>query len=242
MNDSSKIPPRIGTFLSVGSPAIVELASECGFDWVLIDLEHGCETEATLPAQLRALRGSSTTAIVRVGAPYPDLIGRVLDWGGQGIMVPHVNTVADAENVVRAAYYPPRGHRGVSRTVRVYGYGLRLMDTPAPPIILAQIETLEGVSHAAEIAAVDGIDALFVGPADLGFDLKARNSNRDFDECLKSIVDAAAKNGKASGILVRRLDELPKMKALGFTWLAVGSDLSLVREGFLQNLKAARTA
>ena len=72
---------HIGTFLSIGSPAVTELAAECGFDWVLIDLEHGCESEAALPDQLRALRGSNTIAIVRVSAPHPDLIARVLDWG-----------------------------------------------------------------------------------------------------------------------------------------------------------------
>lgn len=233
---------HIGTFLSIGSPAVTELAAECGFDWVLIDLEHGCESEAALPNQLRALRGSNTLAIVRVSAPHADLISRVLDWGADGIMVPHVNTVAEAEHCVDAAYYPPRGHRGVSRTVRAYGYGMRLPgDTPPKPIILAQIETAEGVANADQIATVDGIDALFIGPADLSYDLKARNTARSYDECVEVIVKAAADHRKGCGILVRHADDKEKLKALGFTWLAMDSDLSLVREGFRRNLETARS-
>ena len=86
----------IGTWLSVGSPVIAEVAALCGFDWVLLDLEHGSAPEAAIPDQLRALRGSQTKGIVRVGAPHPDLIARVLDWGADGVMVPHVNSVAEA--------------------------------------------------------------------------------------------------------------------------------------------------
>ena len=232
---------HIGAFLSIGSPAVSELAAECGFDWVLIDLEHGCESEAALPNQLRALRGSNTLAIVRVSAPQPDLIGRVLDWGAQGIMVPHVNTVAEARHCVDAAYYPPHGHRGVSRTVRAYGYGMRLPGDAMPkPIILAQIETAEAVANAEQIAAVEGIDALFIGPADLSFDLKAQNSARPYDDCVSSIVKAANDHGKGCGILVRHADDKEKLKALGFTWIAMDSDLSLVREGFKRNLALAR--
>lgn len=233
---------NIGTFLSIGSPAVTELAAEVGFDWVLIDLEHGCESEAALPNQLRALRGSRTLAIVRVSAPHPDLISRVLDWGADGIMVPHVDTVAQARHCVDAAYYPPVGHRGVSRTVRAYGYGMRLPTGEMPkPIILAQIETAEGVTNAGQIAAVEGIDALFIGPADLSYDLKARQSVLPYDDCLDAIAKAAREHGKGCGILVRHADDKDKLKALGFTWLAMDSDLSLVREGFKRNLEIART-
>ena len=233
--------PRIGTFLSVGSPALAELAAECGFDWVLIDLEHGCESEAALPNQLRALRGSRTQGIVRVSAPQPDLIGRVLDWGADGIMVPHVDTVEEAERCVRAAWYPPEGRRGVSRTVRAYGYGMRLPAGALPkPLILAQIETAEGVQNADAIAAVPGIDALFIGPADLSYDLKARGLGEDYEACLERVAVAARRQGKSCGILVRHSDDPEKLRPLGLTWLAMDSDLSLVREGFRRNLAAGR--
>jgi 2-dehydro-3-deoxyglucarate aldolase/4-hydroxy-2-oxoheptanedioate aldolase len=233
--------PLIGTFLSIGSAAVTELAAEVGFDWVLIDLEHGCESEAALPNQLRALRGSQTLAIVRVSAPHPDLIGRVLDWGAHGIMVPHVDSADQARHCVRAAHYPPQGHRGVSRTVRAYGYGLRVPEGEMPkPLILAQIETAEGVANADQIAAVEGIDALFIGPADLSYDLRARQSPRSYDECLDTVVKAAKAHGKGCGILVRHADDQEKLRALGLTWIALDSDLSLVREGFKRNLATGR--
>lgn len=226
---------RLGTWLSSGSPAIAELIGLCGFDWGLLDLEHGCESEAALPHQLRALRGSRTAPIVRVGAPHPDLIARVLDWGAQGIMVPHVNSAAQAEAIVQAAHYAPRGQRGLSRSVRAYDYGLRPPgpDTP-PPLLLAQIETGEAVHRAADIARVNGIDVLFVGPADLQFDLKHHPASApgDFAHCLTSVVAAARAAGKAAGILVRDLAELPPHRDLGFTHIAVDSDLAILRKAY----------
>lgn len=230
---------RLGTWLSSGSPAIAELIGLSGFDWVLLDLEHGCESEAALPHQLRALRGSRTAPIVRVGAPHADLIARVLDWGAQGIMVPHVNSAAQAESIVQAAHYAPRGHRGLSRTVRAYDYGLNPPgpETP-PPLILAQIETIEGVEHAAEIARVDGIDVLFVGPADLQFDLKNRAASapRGYQQCLTSVAAAARAAGKAAGILVRDQADLQPHRDLGFTHIAVDSDLAILRKAYQQTV------
>jgi 2-keto-3-deoxy-L-rhamnonate aldolase RhmA len=240
---SSSIVPRVGTWLSIGSPVIAELCAEVGFDWVLLDLEHGCEGEGALPNQLRALRGSTTTNIVRVSSPNPDQIGRVLDWGADGVMIPHVNSVHDAFQSIRGACYPPHGKRGFSRSVRAHNYGLRPPgEAPHAPLIIAQIETLEGVEHAEEIAAVTGIDALFVGPADLQFDLNAHHSARTFDDCLARIAKAAADHDKPCGILVRDPADLPKLKGMGYTWLAMDSDLSCVREGFKRNLALVRSA
>jgi len=232
---------RLGTWLSFGSPAVAELAAMCGFDWVLLDLEHGCESEAALPNQMRALRSTATKAIVRVGAPNQDVIGRVLDWGAHGIMVPHVNSVQDAFQCVRAANYPPLGRRGYSRTVPAYDYGLQPPDEKSiPPVVIAQIETLEAVEHADEIAAVSGIHALFVGPADLTFDLKVHHSARTYEECLKRVVKAAKDHQKAAGILVRDTADFANLKALGFNWLALDSDIGLLRKSYQSLLSTTR--
>ena len=232
---------QIGTFLSLGSPTVAELATECGFDWVLLDLEHGCESVAALPDQLRAMRGGKTKIIVRVPAPTLDLMGRVLDWGADGIMVPHVSSVNDAFQALKSSQYPPLGKRGFSRTVRAHGYGLRPPgEHPAKPMIIAQIETLEGVEHAYEIAAVSGVDAIFVGPADLQFDLRVRHSARSYDECLGIVAKAALDHKKLAGILVRQPEDMAKVKALGYNLIAVDSDLSVLREGFLGHIKRAR--
>lgn len=236
---------RLGTFLSVGSPVIAELAADCGYDWLLFDFEHGCVGESSIPDLLRALGGSATHAIVRVGAPHPDLIGRVLDWGSKGIMVPHVNSAAEAEQCVQAMHYAPRGKRGFSRSARAYGHGLRppeqAADIPSP-LFMAQIETIEGVEQAEAIAAVVGVDVLFVGPADLQFDLKARPSKatRDYETCLKHVAAVAAQAGKACGILVRDAGDVRKFVELGYGYIAVDSDLAILRKGLQQGLEAAR--
>ena len=225
---------QLGTWLSLGSPVIAELAALCGFDWVLLDLEHGSAAEAALPDQLRALGGSGTHGIVRVGAPHTDLIARVLDWGAHGIMVPHINSAAEAEAVVQAAHYPPRGRRGFSRTVRAHDYGLRVPESTPAPLLIAQIETCEAVNEAAGIARVEGIDVLFVGPADLQHDLQHRDPSaaEDFEACLNRVVAAARAAGKAAGILIRDPSELPHRLKQGFTYVAVQSDLALLRDAF----------
>lgn len=229
----------LGTWLSIGSTAVAELAALSGLDWVLLDLEHGCATEAALPDQLRALRGSRTRAIVRVCAPYPDLIGRVLDYGAHGIMVPRVNTAEDAERVVQAAHYAPRGRRGVARGVRVYDYGLNPQRDDSPkPLIMAQIESNEGVKNVSEIARVDGINVLFVGPADLQFDLTHRPESApgDFASCLKKVVATAREAGLSAGILLREMVDVAPHRELGFSHIAVDSDVSILRKAWQQML------
>ena len=231
----------MGTWLSIGSPVIAELAAECGLDWVLIDLEHGSASEAAVPDQLRALRGTKTQGIVRVGAMDPALIGRVLDWGADGIMVPHIRSAEEAAACVAAMRYPPRGARGVSRTVRAFRYGLDEFPGIKEPVLLAQIEDPAGVENAEEIARVDGVSVLFVGPADLRFSL-AQRSELDlpgYSQCLASVVAAAQRCGKAAGILIRDLDSIAEHVELGFSVLAAQSDLGILR-GQYQGLVSSK--
>jgi 2-dehydro-3-deoxyglucarate aldolase/4-hydroxy-2-oxoheptanedioate aldolase len=226
---------KIGTWISTAAPSVVELAGLCGFDWVLIDLEHGCASETAVPAQLHALQGKDAAAIVRVGAPHPDLIARLLDWGADGIMVPHVESAAEAAAAVQAANYPPLGRRGFSRTVRAHGYGLRSPDSTPRPMVVAQIESAAAVGCADEIARVDGVDALFVGPADLQLDLRMRRESGQWSyaECLKAVASSAAGAGKVAGILLRDAAEIAQHREMGFNMLAVDSDLGILRKAFL---------
>lgn len=228
---------HLGTWISTGSPAVTELAAGCGFEWLLLDLEHGCGSEDALSVQLLAMKGTNTAAIVRVGAPHPDVILRALDRGADGLMIPRISSAAEADACVRAAWYPPRGHRGVSRTVRAYGYGVRApasMALVAPPLIMAQIETVDGVDRAAEIAAVDGIDVLFVGPADLKFAIEASGGDpeTEFEPRVAAVAAAAASAGKRIGILVRDAAEIKRRLDQGFTMIAVDSDLAILRRGY----------
>jgi 2-keto-3-deoxy-L-rhamnonate aldolase RhmA len=240
-----RMEPFIGTWLSIGSPIIAELAAASGFDWLLFDLEHGSHSDAVLMSNLQAIKGSSTMAIVRVGAPHPDLILRALDWGSGGIMVPHVESAAEAQGCLQAMHYPPRGRRGISRSARVYEYGLRPMPAPedlVPPVLFAQIETLEGVKHVDEIAAVEGVDVLFVGPADLAFDISVRRNGHPavYEECLAAVTAAARAAGKQAGILVRSTKDIPALRDQGFTHFAVESDIGIIRNRYKELLGKTR--
>jgi len=241
--------PTIGTWLSIGSPVITELAAASGFDWLLFDMEHGCMTDAALLGSLQALNGSPCALIVRVGAPHPDLIQHALDWGADGVMAPHIESAQDAEACVRAIQYPPRGRRGFSRSVRAYRYGMNPPRDAAKihPVFIAQIESLKGVSNVAEIAAVDGVDMLFVGPADLAFDIQARsngggNGAASYDECICTVVKAAAQAGKSTGILIRNNADIGKLAQAGFQHLAVDSDTGILRQRYKDLLDEVKKA
>jgi 2-dehydro-3-deoxyglucarate aldolase/4-hydroxy-2-oxoheptanedioate aldolase len=230
---------RLGSWLQTGSSVVAELADASGFDWLLIDLEHGCGTEAMVLPQIQVIRHAA--AIVRVGAPHPELIARSLDWGAAGIMVPMVSSAEKAEACVRAMRYPPRGDRGLAGMVRAFQYGLQ-RDMPAP-VFYAQIETIEGVENARAIADVDGVDVLFIGPMDLKLHLQSypERTHLDFAACLREVADAAREAGKACGLLCRQTDDFAELQALGFTHLAIETDITLLRESYRNVIQPLRT-
>jgi 2-keto-3-deoxy-L-rhamnonate aldolase RhmA len=227
-------PPKsnlqLGTWLQTGSSVIAELADLSGFDWLLIDLEHGCGTEAAVLPQIQVIRHAA--AIVRVGAPHPEQIARALDWGAAGIMVPMVSTAEKAEACVRAMRYPPLGDRGLAGMVRAFDFGLHA--EKRPPVFHAQIETIEAVENARAIASVDGVDVLFIGPMDLKLNLQSRpgRTSMDFAACLREVAAAAKAAGKACGLLCRQTDDFAELQALGFTHLAIETDITLLRESY----------
>lgn len=240
MNTSALRQPhlQLGTWLQTGSSIVAEIADASGFDWLLIDLEHGCGTDAMVLPQLQAIRRAA--AIVRVGAAHPDLIARSLDWGAAGIMVPMVSTVEKATACVRAMQYPPRGDRGLASMVRATTFGLE-QEAPSP-VFFAQIETIEGVNNAHAIAAVEGVDVLFVGPMDLQLNLQShpQNATLDYAACLREVAAAAKSAGKACGLLMRQIDNATALQALGFTHLAIETDITVLRNSYRQILSPLR--
>jgi 2-keto-3-deoxy-L-rhamnonate aldolase RhmA len=228
---------HLGTWLCIGSPVVAELAAESGFDWLLFDMEHGSYSEAALLPQFLATRGSGVAAVVRVGSPHPDLVGHVLDWGADGLMFPHVNSAAEAEACVQTAHYPPRGRRGLNRSVRAHGYGLRPPvdgQTSPAPLVIVQIESIEGVENVDEIARVDGVDVLFVGPSDLRFDLAARPAlaKRGYAECVARVAAAVAASGKPGGFFTRDLGDVRALQSQGFEWIGFETDLTILRNAY----------
>jgi 2-keto-3-deoxy-L-rhamnonate aldolase RhmA len=228
--------PVFGTFLQMGSPVSAEVCGLAGFEWAVIDFEHGLGAEASLLAELLALELAGTRAIVRVESAAPLRIGRVLDQGAAGIMVPRVRSAAEAALVVQYARYPPEGARGVALSVRGTGYGttphggLRAVNDGITTII--QIETDEALADVAAIAAVDGVDALFVGPNDLTHSLgiAGRFDEPIYREALAEISRAAAAAGKACGVLLRSPEELEPHRALGYSVFLLLSDSSMLAQ------------
>jgi 4-hydroxy-2-oxoheptanedioate aldolase len=237
-----------GTFLNLGSPITVEIAGNSGLDWVLIDHEHGPGGEDTMLHQLQAVGCTPAVPIVRIAANEMPRFKRALDMGAQGIMAPYISTAAEARAAVAAMRYPPLGQRGVAKVHRAAGFGTDFEEYYRHAhewlVTVAQIENAEGVNAADEIAAVDGVDVLFVGPTDLSYNLGIPDQfdHARYIEAQQRVVAAAKAHGKAAGILVQTAALVTKSRELGFTFVALGSDGSSVRSGLQSIAKTLREA
>jgi 2-keto-3-deoxy-L-rhamnonate aldolase RhmA len=235
-----------GVFLQLGSPTAAELAGRVGFDWALIDLEHGTGSEAGLLDMLRALQGSGTTAIVRVESAARLRIGRPLDLGAAGVMVPQVNDSESARELASWLRYPPTGVRGVALSARGAAYGemghADVGRIDASVVGIAQIETRTAVDNVEAIATIEGIDCLFVGPSDLSHSLgiPGRFGDDAFDAALRRISDAAMGRELALGVHLPNLSELERYRALGFTFISLGADAGTLLGSFRGLVAAAR--
>lgn len=237
-----------GTFLNLGSPVTVEIAGNAGYDWLLIDHEHGPGGEDALLHQLQAAAATPAVPIVRIAANEPPRFKRALDAGAHGVMVPYVNNEAEAKAAVSAFRYPPRGFRGVAKFNRGAGFSHDFeeyyLHAHERLVLLAQVETVEAVASVDAVAAIDGIDVLFVGPTDLSYNMGIRDQldHPRFIDALKRVVAAARRSGKAAGILAHNPPLMEKCRDLGFTFMALGSDGGAVNSGLRQNLAALRAA
>ena len=223
----------------------MEIAADTGFDWLLIDLEHGSGSLAELRGMLLACRGSTAAPIVRIRSVDPDTIKFVMDSGAAGIMFPYVSTVEDAQRAVNCIKYPPDGSRGVAGAIRATDYGRNwktyFEEANRNSLVVVQIETPEAVEASAEIAAVEGVDVLFVGPLDLSVNLRCPGDfgQPHFIEALTKVVQACSAHGKTAGILTKTGFE-QQHRELGFRFVAVGSDSLAVVESMENHLAAVR--
>jgi 4-hydroxy-2-oxoheptanedioate aldolase len=229
-----------GTFINLGSSITAEIAGHAGFDWLMLDYEHGPGSEETLLHQLQAVSATGTASIVRIAENEPARFKRALDVGANGVMVPYVNTAAEARAAVSAMRYPPRGTRGVSKFNRAAGFGQNFDDYYAHAherlVMMAQIETPESLEHLDAIAAVDGVDVLFVGPLDLttNMGIQGEFEHPAFVEARRKVCQAARNAGKAAGILATAASQLPTLREEGYTVMALGSDGAAVTAGLRQ--------
>jgi 4-hydroxy-2-oxoheptanedioate aldolase len=232
-----------GCWINMGSPVSSEIVGSAGFDWVLIDLEHGVGSEPSLINQLQALEGTGTTPIIRAESMEIARVKRVLDMGASGIMFPQIQNAEEAALTISNMYYPPKGRRGLAKMIRATKYGTdfeNYFDNAEINLLgVIQIETLESLNHLDEIAAIDGVDVLFLGPSDLSLALGilGRWDHPDFIQAVEAIGRAARKAGKAAGVLFFDVNQYEFYYQQGFRFLASGSDMIFVSEGAIKLAK-----
>ncbi len=226
----------IGTFLNLGSAVSAEICGSAGFDWALVDLEHGSGGEPELLAQLQALASTATSGLVRVESHERSRIGHALDAGAAGVMAPRVDDADQARRVVAASRYPPAGTRGVALMNRAAGFGSRvgaMTDADGLVLVVAQIESPHGVAAARAIASVDGVDVLFVGPSDLSHALGCfgRLDDPAYAGALRAVVDACDAQGKAAGVLAASPEDAERYLAEGYRFVGVSGDGGFLARG-----------
>lgn len=226
---------QIGYWVSMASNVSAEIVAGSGFDWVVIDMEHAPNDYLSVLPQLQAFEGSSTTALVRPEWNDTVAVKRILDMGARGLLFPMVQSVEEAEKAVAATRYPPRGNRGVAGATRATQYG-RVTDyaqrVEEETTVLIQLETTAAIAQAEQIAAVDGVNGIFFGPADIAADMGMIGKPMA-PEVWDVIRPAAAKlraMGMPVGTLVTDPDMVSDLLNEGFTFVACGLDtLTLAR-------------
>jgi 2-dehydro-3-deoxyglucarate aldolase/4-hydroxy-2-oxoheptanedioate aldolase len=236
--------PQIGTLLSLPSPELAEIAVEAGFDWLFLDLEHGLPDIRAVQGVIQAVAGRCP-CIVRVPDHGSNGIARALDTGADGLIFPHVNSAAEARSCVRAALYPPDGERSVG-IARAQGWGARVREALAranrATCRIAQIEHIDAVRSIGEIAAVPGLDALFIGPFDLSASLgrPGEVTAAPVQEAVDAVRRTAAEGGLPIGIFAASAEAAAAL-ARDYGFLCVGTDALIFGDGarrIVERLKA----
>ena len=224
----------IGCWSSLVSPITTEVLGVAGFDWILLDGEHSPNDVTTFIPQLMALKDSPSAPVVRPTSNNAVEMKRLLDAGFYNFLIPFVESEAEALAAVRATRYPPQGIRGVSVSQRSNRYGTvtdYFKSINDHICVMVQIESRAGVAAAKAIAAVVGVDCVFVGPSDLAADLgHLGNSNHpDVQTAIAAVFAHAKACGKPTGILAPVEADARRYMAMGATFVGVGSDLGLFR-------------
>jgi len=237
--------PALGTMCNAASPLIAEWLGHSGYDFIVVDLQHGENNLDSVSVMLQALSSTPATPVVRVPANVPMYIQRVLDLGAYGVIVPLVNTRQQAEDVVASVRYAPKGARswGPVRGA-IYGGADYFSKSAEALLTLVMIESAEGLRNAHDILAVDGVDGCFVGPADLNISLGHSPDDPGLDTkteaALVTILAAAKATGKIPGVHAFNIDDAKKRIAQGFRYVTVMAETRMIRASAQQILTALR--
>jgi 2-dehydro-3-deoxyglucarate aldolase len=224
----------IGCWVSLTSPITAEILGLAGFDWLLIDGEHAPNDLNTFVLQLMALKDSPSAPVVRPQSNDAVLIKRLLDAGFANFLIPMVDTADDARRAVAATRYPPAGIRGVSVSMRGNRYGTvgDYQQVANEHVALAvQIETPTAVANVEAICAVEGVDAVFIGPSDLaaGYGYLGQASHPHVQAAMRTVIETARTAGVPVGILAPVEADARRYLDMGVTMVAVGSDQGVFR-------------
>lgn len=229
--------PLHGSWVNMGSLVSAEIMGNAGFDWLLIDLEHGAGNDGIMYQQLQVLKSTYATPIVRTQELSKPVVQRILDAGASGIMFPQIRDKEEAELAVEMMYYPPRGTRGMAKMVRATGFGKNadeyINNLELNLVGVIQIENISAVENIDAIASVAGVDVLFVGPSDLSLALGifGQFAHPTYQRAIKDVAAAAKTYGKAAGVLLQNIKEYEMYHQLGYRFLACGADGSFVMRG-----------
>jgi len=227
---------QIGLWCSLCSNIAVDIVSDSGFDWLLLDTEHAPNEIPDVLAQLQAAECGAAMPVVRPAWNDAVLIKRALDLGAQSLLVPYVQNAEEARRAVEAVRYPPAGIRGVAAASRASRYGRitnYLKNADSEICLLVQVETRPALDQLEAIAKVDGVDGVFIGPSDLSASL-GHVGNPQHPDVQKALEDAARRLkavGKPPGILTANEDEARRYIGWGYLFVAVGSDTGLLGRG-----------
>lgn len=237
----------IGTWHTLGSHAVLEALGLAGFDFLVVDMEHGQYDVPQVIDQLRVIAGTPASSIVRL--PWNDavMVKRVLETGAQTLMFPFVQNVDEARRAIAATRYPPEGIRGVAALYRSAGYGLirdYLHVAASELCVILQLETADAVERLEEIAALPGLDALFIGPADLSATMgHLGNPNHPaVKEKLRWAAQTCRRLGMPCGIIALAPETIAEYLDFGFSWIAANTDVSMLLGGAASVLASTRTA
>jgi 4-hydroxy-2-oxoheptanedioate aldolase len=235
-----------GTWLNLGSSLTAEIAGRAGFDWVVVDLEHGAGDHESLLHQLHAISGTAAAPLVRIAWNEAPRFKRVLDLGPAGVVVPYVTTADEARQAVAAVRYPPAGIRGVASVNRAGGFGREFQsyfrEANEGLLTVVQVETEATVGRIEEIAAVDGVDVCFIGPMDLSVSMgiPLQYEHERFVAALRRVGRVCRDAGKAAGILLSRPEQIEGVLEKGFTFIGLGSDGGVLMDGMVKMADALR--
>jgi 2-keto-3-deoxy-L-rhamnonate aldolase RhmA len=237
----------LGTWMQIGHPAPAEVFAGAGFDWVAVDLEHGIIDLESTGAIFRALSAFDCTPVARLPLNDPIWIHRTLDAGAQGLIIPMVKTAEEAEAAIAAAKYPPRGERGYGYSrANLHGINFSAYAESANDDVamIMQIEHKDAIPNLDAILAVDGVDALFIGPYDLSgsMGMPGNFEAPEMKAALDEYLAACGRAGKSAGThIVRPTDQNIRASVEdGYTLMALGLDTVFIEEGSRAALRAAR--